>query len=148
MTRMNRISADELAGCTAGAGEKPEPAAEKGIEAPFKLKVTAEKVQLKFTDAQLRSIFQALGKYAGINFLFDEQFRDVPLVHRPHGPDLRAGRELPLPGQQELLPADRREDGHHRPGPAHEEAPVRAQRRSRRSTFPTSTPRRSRTRWP
>ena len=76
---LNRIYADELAALTREPAKKTEPAAEKGIEAPFKLKVTVEKVQLKFTDAQLRSIFQVLGKYAGINFVFDEQFRDVPL---------------------------------------------------------------------
>jgi len=75
----NRIYADELAALTREPAKKTEPAAEKGIEAPFKLKVTVEKVQLKFTEAQLRSIFQALGKCAGINFIFDEQFRDVPL---------------------------------------------------------------------
>ncbi|TRZ93050.1 hypothetical protein D4R89_00295 [bacterium] len=77
---LNRIYADELAALSPRApAKKMEPPAEKGIEAPFKLKVTVEKVQLKFTDAQLRSIFQALGKYGGINFVFDEQFRDVPL---------------------------------------------------------------------
>ena len=75
----NRFYADELAALTREPAKKTEPAAEKGIEAPFKLKVTVEKVQLKFTEAQLRSIFQALGKCAGINFVFDEQFRDVPL---------------------------------------------------------------------
>ena len=75
----NRFYADELAALTREPAKKTEPAAEKGIEAPFKLKVTVEKVQLKFTEAQLRSIFQALGKYAGINFVFDEQFRDVSL---------------------------------------------------------------------
>jgi len=77
---LNRIYADELAALSPRApAKKMEPPTEKGIEAPFKLKVTVEKVQLKFTDAQLRSIFQALGKYGGINFVFDEQFRDVPL---------------------------------------------------------------------
>ena len=77
---LNRIYADELAALSPREpAKKMEPPAKKGIEAPFKLKVTVEKVQLKFTDAQLRSIFQALGKYGGINFVFDEQFRDVPL---------------------------------------------------------------------
>lgn len=77
---LNRIYSDELAALSPREpAKKMEPPAEKGIEAPFKLKVTVEKVQLKFTDAQLRSIFQALGKYGGINFVFDEQFRDVPL---------------------------------------------------------------------
>ncbi len=32
---------------------------------------------MKFVDANLRSIFQALGKHARINVLFDEQFRDI-----------------------------------------------------------------------
>ena len=77
---LNRIYSDELAALSPREpAKKMEPPAEKGIEARFKLKVTVEKVQLKFTDAQLRSIFQALGKYGGINFVFDEQFRDVPL---------------------------------------------------------------------
>jgi general secretion pathway protein D len=77
---LNRIYADELAALSPREpAKKTEPPSEKGIEAPFKLKVTVEKVQLKFTDAQLRSIFMALGKYGGINFVFDEQFRDVPL---------------------------------------------------------------------
>jgi len=77
---LNRSYSDELAALSPREpAKKMEPPAERGIEAPFKLKVTVEKVQLKFTDAQLRSIFQALGKYGGINFVFDEQFRDVPL---------------------------------------------------------------------
>jgi len=76
----NRIYADELAALIQGPKTETEEAVEKGIEAPFKLKVTDEKVQLKFTEALLRSIFQALGKFAGINFVFDEQFRDVPLT--------------------------------------------------------------------
>ena len=75
----NRIYADELAALTQAPEKKTEQAAEKGIEAPFKLRISDEKVQLKFTEAQLRSIFQALGKSAGINFIFDEQFRDLPL---------------------------------------------------------------------
>jgi general secretion pathway protein D len=41
--------------------------------------VSQEKIQLKFMqEASLRSIFQALGKHAGVNILFDETFSDKP----------------------------------------------------------------------
>ncbi len=46
---------------------------------PVKLKVGPEKIELKFTEASLRSIFQALGKHAQINIIFDELFKDMPL---------------------------------------------------------------------
>ncbi len=48
------------------------------LEPPVKLKVSDEKIKLRFTDAPLRSIFQALGKLAQVNMIFDEQFRDIP----------------------------------------------------------------------
>jgi len=54
--------------------EKPK---EIRIEPPVKLKVDKEEIHLKFVDANLRSIFQALGKHARVNVLFDEQFRDI-----------------------------------------------------------------------
>lgn len=50
------------------------------IELPVKLKVDKEKLHLKFVNASLRSIFQALAKSARINIIFDEQFRDVPFT--------------------------------------------------------------------
>jgi len=60
---------------------KPQPKqGEKGSEFPVKLKAPAEKVGLKFTEAPLKSVFQALGKFAGINILFDEAFSDRPLT--------------------------------------------------------------------
>jgi general secretion pathway protein D len=77
---MNRALLAELEVFAAGPQAPLEKAEEKPVEAPIKLKVSAEKVQLKFAEAALRSIFQALGKHAGVNFLFDEQFRDVPLT--------------------------------------------------------------------
>jgi general secretion pathway protein D len=77
---MNRALLAEIEVYAAGPKAAAEKAEEKPIEAPIKLKVSAEKVRLKFTDAALRSIFQALGKHAGVNFLYDEQFRDVPLT--------------------------------------------------------------------
>ncbi|MCR4395661.1 MAG: tetratricopeptide repeat protein [Candidatus Saccharicenans sp.] len=64
------------------AGLKP-PVEEKRreivIEQPVKLKAPAEKLKLRFTDASLKAIFQAVGRFTGINFLFDEQFRDLPV---------------------------------------------------------------------
>lgn len=57
--------------------EKPE---EVKIELPIKLRVDKERLQLKFRNASLRSIFQALAKSARINIIFDEQFRDVPFT--------------------------------------------------------------------
>ncbi|HEX2695472.1 MAG TPA: secretin N-terminal domain-containing protein, partial [Acidobacteriota bacterium] len=77
---MNRPLLAELDAFAAGPQAPREKAEDKPVEAPIKLKVSAEKVRLKFTDAALRSIFQALGKHAGVNFLYDEQFRDVPLT--------------------------------------------------------------------
>ena len=57
--------------------EKPK---EVKIELPIKLKVDKERLQLKFRNASLRSIFQALAKSANINIIFDDQFRDVPFT--------------------------------------------------------------------
>jgi general secretion pathway protein D len=77
---MNRALLAELEVYAAGPQAPVEKAADKPLEPPVKLKVSAERVQLRFANAALRSIFQALGKHAGVNFLFDEQFRDVPLT--------------------------------------------------------------------
>lgn len=60
-------------------GEKEEKPKEIVIEKHVNLDVSKEKIQLKFMqEASLRSIFQALGKHAGINILFDETFSDKP----------------------------------------------------------------------
>jgi general secretion pathway protein D len=56
-----------------------EPKKEK-LEFPIKLRVKDEALQLRFPgETSLRSIFNALGKAAGISLVFDETFRDVPL---------------------------------------------------------------------
>lgn len=56
--------------------EKPK---EIIVEKYISLDVSKEKIQLKFMqEASLRSIFQALGKHAGMNILFDETFSDKP----------------------------------------------------------------------
>ncbi len=57
--------------------EEPEPVK---LEYPVKLKVSQEKVELKFVDASLRSIFQALAKHERVNIIFDELFRDMPVT--------------------------------------------------------------------
>jgi general secretion pathway protein D len=64
------------------AGEKPrveEPVASK-IEPLIKLQVSRDPIDLKFTETNLRSIFLALGKYAGVNIIFDELFKDTPFA--------------------------------------------------------------------
>ena len=57
----------------------PEPAETK-IEPPVKLRVSAQKLSLNFMHdrVKLKAIFQALGKHAKINILFDESFKDIP----------------------------------------------------------------------
>lgn len=58
--------------------EKKKPK-EIFVEKHIILDVSKEKIQLKFMqEASLRSIFQALGKHAGVNILFDETFNDKP----------------------------------------------------------------------
>jgi general secretion pathway protein D len=63
------------------AQKKPDVdvAAENEFEPPVKLLVRQEEVQLRFVRANLRSIFEALGKNAGINVLFDELFKSQEL---------------------------------------------------------------------
>ncbi|MFC2160365.1 cohesin domain-containing protein [Acidobacteriota bacterium] len=73
----SRLVADEI---KLLAGETPEKEKPKPIqiEPPVKLNVGTESIQLRFRQqASLRSIFQALGKSASINIIFDEQFRDI-----------------------------------------------------------------------
>ncbi len=65
---------------TAEPAPKAEPVSEK-IEYPIKLKARDEAVQAHVpTESSLRSIFLAVGKSAGINVVFDENFRDVPFT--------------------------------------------------------------------
>jgi len=75
----NRAIAEE-----AKSLEKKKVEKKKGeevkIELPVKLKLKEKKLQLKFINASLRSVFQALAKSAEVNIIFDEQFRDVPFT--------------------------------------------------------------------
>ncbi len=60
-------------------GAREEKPKEIIVEKHMNLDVSKEKIQLKFMqEASLRSIFQALGKHAGVNILFDETFSDKP----------------------------------------------------------------------
>lgn len=77
---MNRALLAELEVYAAGPQAVVAKAGDKPLEPPIRLKVGPERVRLRFANAALRSIFQALGKHAGVNFLFDEQFRDIPLT--------------------------------------------------------------------
>ncbi len=62
---------------------REEPKPEK-IEFPIKLKGKDAPIQARFgMESSLRSVFLAVGKSAGINILFDENFRDIP-----YAPDL------------------------------------------------------------
>ena len=108
--------------------EKPAKNGEK-LEGPVRLKGSGEALDLSFrNEVSLRSIFQTLGP---------RRRRQLPLRrhlpgHQPgHRPDRQgppAGRQLPLRGQQELLPRHRRADRHHRPRQRPEADAVRAQR--------------------
>ncbi len=75
----NRVIAVEAQLLTAEEQEAPEPAEIK-IEPPVKLQVNAQKLSLNFMHdrVKLKAIFQALGKHAKINILFDESFKDIP----------------------------------------------------------------------
>jgi len=73
---LNRMIAEEAKSLIKEEVKEEEPK-EVRIEPPVKLKVDKEEIHLKFVDANLRSIFQALGKHARVNVLFDEQFRDI-----------------------------------------------------------------------
>ncbi len=60
--------------------EEPQEQEEIKIEPPVTLKVSAQKLSLNFMHdrVKLKAIFQALGKHAQINILFDESFKDIP----------------------------------------------------------------------
>jgi general secretion pathway protein D len=60
--------------------EEASEQAEIKIEPPVKLQVDDQKLSLNFMHdrVKLKDIFQALGKHAKINILFDESFKDIP----------------------------------------------------------------------
>jgi general secretion pathway protein D len=75
----NRALYEEMRGLTQAA-PPTEKREEEKLEYPVKLKVAKDKIELKFTEAGLRSIFQTLAKHAQVNIIFDELFKDLPLT--------------------------------------------------------------------
>ncbi len=72
----NRLIFEEAQQFKGEPVEEKEPEIEK-IEPPIKLKTTSDKLVLRFPrETSLQAIFQALGKSAGINVIFDESFKD------------------------------------------------------------------------
>ncbi|MBS3818560.1 hypothetical protein KGY73_03535 [bacterium] len=76
----NRRIAQEIKELTEEKEKEEEKTLKREIEPPVKLQVREEKLDLKFHEASLRSIFMALGKHAGINIMFDQQFKDIPFT--------------------------------------------------------------------
>ncbi|MBD3414340.1 MAG: hypothetical protein GF421_07925 [Candidatus Aminicenantes bacterium] len=75
----NRMILDEARRLSQEQVQKEEWVAEN-MKPPVELDVKKEKIALKFVqEADLRSIFKALGKHAHINILFDPGFRDMSL---------------------------------------------------------------------
>lgn len=69
--------------------EKPAKNGEK-LEGPVRLKGSGEALDLSFrNEVSLRSIFQTLGRVAGVNFLYDDTFRDSNLAIDLTGKDLQ-----------------------------------------------------------
>ena len=76
----NRALLEEMRRLTQEVPPEETVAEEDLLEYPVKLKVAKEKIELKFTEASLRSIFQTLAKHAQVNIIFDELFKDLPLT--------------------------------------------------------------------
>jgi len=84
----NHIAAAELEALLAPPA-KPVKAAER-LEGPVRLKGTGQALELSFQNAvSLKSIFQTLGRVTGVNFLYDDTFRDTNLAIDLTGKDLQ-----------------------------------------------------------
>jgi tetratricopeptide (TPR) repeat protein len=84
----NFAAAQELRALTAPP-EKPRRPVER-VEGPVQLKGSGEPLNLSFrNEVSVRSIFQTLGRVAGVNFLYDETFRDANLAIDLTGKDLQ-----------------------------------------------------------
>ncbi len=75
----NRSIFEEMRRLTQEAPPPEEPK-EEIIEYPVKLQAPRDEIELKFNEASLRSIFQALGKHAEVNIIFDELFKDMQVT--------------------------------------------------------------------
>ena len=86
----NRALAEELRAFITPA-PKPDKTAQEQLEGPVTLKSTGEPLNLSFrTEVSLRSIFQTLGRVAGVSFIYDETFRDTALAIDLTGKDLQS----------------------------------------------------------
>ncbi|HMA54346.1 MAG TPA: DUF4974 domain-containing protein, partial [Acidobacteriota bacterium] len=84
----NVMAASELKALLA----PPEKAPKFGekLEGPVRLKGAGEPLDLSFrNEVSLKSIFQTLGRVAGVNFLYDDTFRDTNLAIDLTGKDLQ-----------------------------------------------------------
>ncbi len=71
----NTMAANELKALTAPP-EKPKPS-QRLEGGPVRLKGADEPIELSFRNAvSVKSIFETLGRLAGVNFLYDDQFHD------------------------------------------------------------------------
>ncbi|MBP1659601.1 MAG: gspD [Candidatus Aminicenantes bacterium] len=69
--------------------EKPAKPGER-LEGPVRLKGAGQPLDLSFrNEVSLRSIFQTLGRVGGVNFLYDDTFRDTNLAIDLTGKDLQ-----------------------------------------------------------
>jgi general secretion pathway protein D len=85
---LNRTIATEMKALQAPPA-KPEKPAEEPLEPPVKLKSTGEKLSVNFrTPVSLRSIFDTLGRMAGVTFIYDDTFRDTNVAVDLTGKDL------------------------------------------------------------
>ncbi len=85
----NFKAAEELQALLAPPPKSGKSVQEK-LEGPVRLKGSGETLNLSFrNEVSLRSIFQTLGRVAGVNFLYDDTFRDTNLAIDLTGKDLQ-----------------------------------------------------------
>ena len=72
----------------------------------------ASRSGLSFRGTSLREAYQALGRVAGVNFVFDPQFQDHDDQPRPPRRALRAGADRARPGRPDVPPRGRLARGH------------------------------------
>ena len=83
----NTMAANELKALTAPP-EKAKPA-QRLEGGPVRLKGAGESIDLSFRNAvSVKSIFETLGRVAGVNFLYDDSFRDSNIAIDLTGKDL------------------------------------------------------------
>jgi len=84
----SHVIRQEMARLQQGAETAAKPREEE-MQAPIRLEASREKFNLSFrTPVSLKSMFTSLGRMAGVNFIFDEQFRDTSLAADLSGKDL------------------------------------------------------------